>query len=51
MADTEEKPPKSTANDSYGHVVDGAIFPPGVVSFFASRRGGREHIEALPEKK
>lgn len=41
MADTEKKPPNSTADDSYGHVVDGVIFPPGVVSSFAPRRGGR----------
>lgn len=39
MADTKEKFQISSAGESYGHVVDGVIFPPGVVSSFAPRRG------------
>lgn len=34
-----EKLQISTADEPYGHVVDGVIFPPGVVSFFAPGRG------------
>lgn len=39
MAASKEKFQKSTASESYGHVVDGVIFPPGLVSSFAPRRG------------
>lgn len=39
MADTMDKFQISTAGESYGHVVDGVIFPPGVVSSFAPGRG------------
>lgn len=49
MADTKEEPPNSTADDSYGHVVDGVIFPPGVVSAFAPRRGGEPLSSARKE--
>lgn len=40
MADTKEKSQISTADESYGHVVDGVISPPGVVSSFGPRKGG-----------
>lgn len=49
MADTRGKPPIVTADDSYGHVIDGIIFPPGVVSSFAPRRRG--NIEPWPKRK
>lgn len=48
MTDTREKSQISTADESYGHVVDGVVFPPGVVSSFCSKKGGEG---GAPEKK
>lgn len=50
MADTEEKFQTSSAGESYGHVVDNVIFPPGVVSSFAPRRG-RKRGALSPTRK
>lgn len=49
MADAMEKSQIATADESYGHVVNGIIFPPGVVS---SQEGvAKGAYSALPEKK
>lgn len=40
LADSKEKPPNSAADDSYGHVVHGIVFLPGVISSFAQGLGG-----------
>lgn len=52
MAATKEKFQNSTAGESYGHVVDGVIFPPGVVSSFAPRKGRKGGaLSPYPKRK
>lgn len=50
MADTKEESQTSIINEPYGHVVDGIIFPPGVVSSFGPRRVGEREALSRPEK-